>query len=121
MPGEGLTHGPPATRKAGGSHHRFSQINRHSLRNGFNGLYVISPVNRAFLPPSPARRAKRVFANLAPASGRQDHTTSPSAEMPFVRAKIALDTLRPSHPAPNVRDDREAPLLSSAGQAKGSH
>jgi hypothetical protein len=35
MPGEGLTHGPPATKKAGGSHHRFSQIIRHSLRDGF--------------------------------------------------------------------------------------
>ena len=34
MPGEGLTHGPPATRKAGGSHHRISRINRHSLRDG---------------------------------------------------------------------------------------
>ena len=34
MPGHGLTHGPPATRKAGGSHHRFSRINRHSLRDG---------------------------------------------------------------------------------------
>src|SRR5436853_5733881 len=42
MPGEGLTHGPPATKKAGGSHHRFSQINRHSLRNGFNA-YTRSP------------------------------------------------------------------------------
>ena len=28
MPGEGLTHGPPATKKAGGSHHRISQIIR---------------------------------------------------------------------------------------------
>ena len=34
MPGDGLTHGPPATKKAGGSHHRFSRINRHSPRNG---------------------------------------------------------------------------------------
>jgi hypothetical protein len=25
MPGEGLTHGPPAEKKAGGSHHRFSR------------------------------------------------------------------------------------------------
>jgi len=36
MPGEGLTHGPPAEKKAGGSHHRISQIIRHSLRDGFN-------------------------------------------------------------------------------------
>ena len=28
MPGDGLTHGPPATKNAGGSHHRFSRINR---------------------------------------------------------------------------------------------
>jgi len=34
MPGDGLTHGPPATKNAGGSHHRFSRIIRHSLRNG---------------------------------------------------------------------------------------
>ena len=40
--------------------HRFSRSNRHSLRNGFNGLYVVSPVNRAFLPPSPARRGTRL-------------------------------------------------------------
>jgi len=42
---------------------------------------------------------------------RQDHTTSPSAQTPFVRAMIALGDVRPSHPIPNVRDDREPPLL----------
>jgi hypothetical protein len=55
MPGEGLTHGPPANRKAGGSHHRFSQVIRHSLRNGFNGVLRALPGDRAFLPPSLAR------------------------------------------------------------------
>ena len=39
------------------------------------GLFVPSPVLRAFWPPSPAR----LHANLTPASGCQDHTTSPSA------------------------------------------
>jgi hypothetical protein len=34
MPGAGRTHGPPATKKAGGSHHRFSLNNRHSPHNG---------------------------------------------------------------------------------------
>jgi hypothetical protein len=48
---------------------------RHSLRNGFNGLFRALPGDRAFLPPSPAL----LSANLTPASGRQDHTTSPSA------------------------------------------
>jgi hypothetical protein len=33
------THGPPANKKAGGSYHRFSQIIRHSLRDGFNALF----------------------------------------------------------------------------------
>jgi hypothetical protein len=31
---------------------------------------------------------------------------------------LRLTLPRPSHPAPNVRDDREPPLFSSAGQAK---
>src|SRR6202521_3511789 len=39
------------------------------------GLYRALPGDRAFLPPSPAR----LSANLMPASGHQDHTTSPSA------------------------------------------
>ncbi len=58
------------------SHHRSTGI-RPSLRNGFNGLLRALPGDRAFLPPSSAR----IFAstNLTPASGCQDHTTSPSA------------------------------------------
>src|SRR5262252_278358 len=55
MPGEGLTHGPPASKKAGGRYHRFSPINRHSLRNGFNGFLRALPGDRALLSPSPAR------------------------------------------------------------------
>jgi hypothetical protein len=34
MPGAGRTHGPPATKKAGGSRHRQGRNNRHSLRDG---------------------------------------------------------------------------------------
>src|ERR1700688_4579901 len=49
-------------------------------------------------------------ANLAPASGRQDHTTSPYATTSFVLALSRLKLLRPPYPALNVRDDREAPL-----------
>jgi len=44
-------------------------------------------------------------ANLTPASGRQDHTTSPSAANTFVSVPP-----RPLHPAAYVRDDRETPL-----------
>jgi len=41
MPGEGLTHGPPANKNAGGRNHRFSRIIRHSLRGGFNAYGVL--------------------------------------------------------------------------------
>jgi len=59
MPGAGRTHGPPATKNAGGSHHRFSRDNRHSPRDGVNGCFVLSLVRRAFWPPSPAMSSLR--------------------------------------------------------------
>src|SRR5258708_15679161 len=45
--------------------------------------------------------------DLTPASGRQNHTTSPSASAPFVKGTSASTA---SHRA--FRDDREPPLLS---------
>jgi hypothetical protein len=66
---------------------------RPSLRNGFNGFFRALPGDRAFLPPSLARIAPR---NLTPASGRQDHTTSPSA---ISNARLA-SLSRPPHPVP---------------------
>jgi hypothetical protein len=42
---------------------------------------------------------------LTPASGRQDHTTSPSAFAPFVIGTISVHRI-----PPHVRDDRETPL-----------
>src|ERR1700761_8517718 len=65
------------------------------------------PGDRALLPPSSADRS----AHLAPASGRQNHTTSPYAHTPLVAQEIAPGDVRPSHPVPDVRDDREPPLL----------
>ncbi len=50
MPGDDLTHGPPAIKKQAGSHHRFSQINRHSLRDGLR-LISRSPRGPGFLAP----------------------------------------------------------------------
>jgi hypothetical protein len=44
--------------------------------------------------------------NLTPASGRQDHTASPSASA----ALVSAPPKRPSHPASNVRDDAYVPL-----------
>jgi hypothetical protein len=74
---------------------------------------VLSPVTMLFCHRHP-RDAESIFANLAPASERQDHTTSPSAQPPLVAQKAPGD-VRPSHPAANVRDDRETPLRNAAG------
>src|SRR6202795_5037014 len=63
------------------------EFTQHSPRNGFNGFLRALPGDRAFLPPSPPRSL--LLRNLTPASGRQDHTPSPSASAPFVRSASA--------------------------------
>jgi hypothetical protein len=65
------------------------------------GLYRALPGDRAFLPPSPALPS----ANLTPASGCQDHTTSPSASQARRQRAAASTAARPY-----VRDVRETPL-----------
>src|SRR5580700_4817369 len=77
-------------------------ITRHSPRNGFNGYIVLSPVLRAFWPPSPAL----LIADLTPASGCQDHTLSPSASDALVRCTLSVHRI-----PPRVRDDHDTPLL----------
>ena len=83
--------------------YRFSGGNPAFPAQWFYGLLRALLGDRAFLPPSPAR----LGANLTPASGCQDHTTSPSASAPFVKGASASTA---SHRA--FRDDREPPLLS---------
>ena len=89
-------------------------------RNGFNG-FLRALGDRACLPPSPADmvlskpgRADSTPPNLTPASGRQDHTTSPYATTSLVHSLLiahksfnspcdpaARKTLpRPPHPIP---------------------
>src|ERR1700716_4274518 len=58
------------------------------------GLFRALPGDRAFLPPSPLRSL--LPKNLTPASGRQDHTTSPSAYTPFVIGASASTASRPA-------------------------
>jgi hypothetical protein len=84
------------------SHHRSTGITRHSLRDRFNGFLRALPGDRAFLSPSPAALA----ADLTPASRRQDHTTSPSAES--IARHCALPASTASRPASVTL--RNAPL-----------
>src|ERR1700687_1489808 len=66
------------------------EIARHSPRNGFNGFLRALPGDRAFLPPSPLRSL--LLKNLTPASGCQDHTTSPSARRALSSAALLAST-----------------------------
>src|SRR5882724_11704664 len=66
------------------------------------GLFRALPGDRAFLPPSPAG----LTANLTPASGCQDHTTSPSALASPVSRASASTASRPA-----LVPLRNAPLL----------
>ena len=79
---------------------------RHSPRNGFPIYSVLSPGTTALLTPSSARRVG-VLANLTPASGRQNHTASPSAS-----GALVARTARGHRIPPHVRDDRDTPLLA---------
>src|ERR1700730_13755467 len=74
------------------SHHEYAGNTRHSLRNGFNGFLRALPGDRACLPPS----STDCSANLTPASGRQDHTTSPSASASPVKRASASTASRPA-------------------------
>jgi hypothetical protein len=112
------------------SHHRFNRIIRFSLRNGFNGLLRALPGDRAFLPPSPRGcfgrsypvGRDRLHESLTPASGRQDHTTSPSASARFVKRaarvhRIPYPTTVTIAIRPSVgRDARHKPLICVRGK-----
>jgi hypothetical protein len=84
-------------KKAGGSHHRFSRINRHSLRDGLRLIRVLPGVHDLFSHRH-RRNARSIVANLAPAKGCQDHATSPSTSGAFVSRAIRVHRI----PAPRV-------------------
>jgi hypothetical protein len=78
----------------------------------FTVYSALFPGTTALLTPSSARRVG-VPANLTPASGRQNHTASPSA------TRSARLTLRCVHRTPpHVHDDRERP--SCRGGIRGA-
>src|SRR6201990_2417425 len=95
------THGPRATKK------HAAEPQAQPKSSGLPCAMVLRlirdlPGDQALLPPSP----RVISQSLTPALGRQNHTTSPSAP-----CCSSQNTSRPSHPAPNVRDDREASLI----------
>jgi hypothetical protein len=122
------------------SHHRYTAINRHSPRNGFNGLSRALPGDEfvfvtvvSGLRFCQARSGSRNLRWLGTSNGCQDHTVLPYARASFVSRAVGcsretrrpattiarLTLPRPSHPAPNVRDDRDTPLSRGRDSAEG--
>jgi len=85
------------------SHYEYTGITRHSPRDGVTAYIELSPGTGLFCP----RHSHGIVSreNLAPASGRQDHTILPSASGAFVMRAIRVHRI-----PPHVRDDREPPL-----------
>src|SRR6185312_10254980 len=83
---------------------------RHSLRGGLR-LMARSPRGAGLEAPV---ALPNVLARLDLSVGR------PGPHAFAVRIHIArpATSTRPSHPAPNVRDDRDTPLCARAGQAQ---
>src|ERR1700730_5590547 len=84
------------------SHHRFAGTIQPSLRNGFNGYFVLSPVTGLFCHRH-RRNSSRQLDTSVGVSGPHDFAVR------FGAARLASPP-RPPHPAPYVRDVRETPL-----------
>jgi hypothetical protein len=73
-------------------HHGHTGFTQHSPRNGFTVSFVLSPVTGLVCHRRPTEMAS---VNLMPASGHQDHTTSP-----YALCALRLEApKRPLHPA----------------------
>ena len=99
------------TKKAGGSDHRLSRINRHSLRNGFTA-YTRPPRCPGFLATVTCGIARK----LDPSVGR----SGPRDFAVRVRHVRPSWQTRPSHPRPTVRDDRPKRPSSSRQDARNA-
>ena len=87
------------------SHHGHAGFTRHSRHNGFNGLLRALPGEPGFLATIPSATRKRCHCVdiSVGISGPHDFAVR------IACARLA-HAMRPSHPASNVRDDRETPL-----------
>jgi hypothetical protein len=101
---------PACRKKAGGSHHRSGRNNRPSPRDGLT-TYTYSPRCAGLVSHRPCATLKassQVGASVG-APGPYDFAVLPRS---VVRPRYRAPTRnRPPHPALNVRDDRETPLL----------
>jgi hypothetical protein len=87
------------------SHHRFTGVPGIPCAMVLTVSFVLFLVTGLSCHHHPCDAA-RIITSLTPASGRQNHTTSPSASVRFVSRTTASTA---SHR--NVRDDRDPPLI----------
>ena len=108
MPGEGLTHGPPATKKQAAVTTGSADHPAFPAR-WFYGCFVLSPVHRAFWPPYRDNTLARVALGISVGMPRPHDLT--------VRASPSrlLKPSRPPHPRLAYRDDRAYAPLVEAG------
>jgi hypothetical protein len=121
-PGARCTRGLACKGREKGAHEHTGSAEavRPSLRNGFNGFL------RALLGDRLSCHRRRAGTNppdLTPASGRRDHTTSPSALTPFVKGAFASTASRPASVTiasrPSVeRDNRDKQVIWVRRQVK---
>jgi hypothetical protein len=103
MPGDGLTHGPPATKNAGGSHYRLGRINRHSLRNGLRLIRDLLGVPGFQATVACGIITRKLIPSVG-GTGPHDFAVR-TGTLRLVRRHVHRI------PASNVRDDRDTPLL----------
>jgi hypothetical protein len=107
-PGADRTHGPRAT-KSTRQNHRYEPNIRPPLRNGFNSLYVISPGTGSLAPVVHALVARRLGISTG-MPGPHDFAVRIALFVRMIRSRCS--SIRPSHPALHVRDDRDTPLCT---------
>ena len=105
MPGARCTHSLVCKgRKHTSIRHRYTGCDPALPAQWFYGLLRALPGDRALLPPSPLEKlASQELDASVGASGPHDFAVREQRHS-------SRDVPRPSHPAPNVRDDRETPL-----------
>jgi len=142
MPGARCTHSPAC--EVGSAHGSSPQVHRdhpafpHAMV--LTASFVLSPVTglvchrRLRILAVSVRSDRHASANLTPASGRQDHTTSPSAAIVSRQRAVNRSRIHRTRPAipsrakrcrvhripRRVRDDRDTPLCGRDAKSSRS-
>jgi hypothetical protein len=114
------THGPRAGRSARGRNHRHGRCIPAFPARRFYGLYALSSGTGVLAPVTSrdAQHHRKAWRQLRDA--RTTRLRRPQKPRSSAWPKSRCEFSRPSHPALNARNDREAPLSSSTGRRKST-